>query len=259
MNRKVMVQIILKYRLGIGILLIFIVTFCALLLIFSTPVYSLNTQPLAPLDEAALKHSPGNLISENLKKSEQFLFLNELLMIDELILKQLKFKDAFGDGKDPSKEECDCCDVPDPSELICEQVKVLLKKKEEIASRLVKATEDTKFSELEDIDLLIELEIVDDLIIVQPQVKDALVELMRLCRFKSFNEIKRLLKLQMEVLLRKKEFILKGLYITSKVILIYQKLQLENFKNINEIYLVFMLILLLYYNNREMVDDRGDT
>jgi len=210
MEERDMIVMKLKCQLGIVRIMMIVVAMFVLSVIPLTKAFSQGSQTLSPLDEAALKHSPGNFISEKLKTSDQFLFLNELLMIDELLLKQLKFRDNIGNGKDSSKEECN--DVPDPTELICEQVKVLLIKKEKITSRLVKATEDTNFDELENIDLLIELEIVDDLIIVQPQVKEALAELMKLCRSKSFNVIKRLLKEQMEVLLRKKELILKGLY-----------------------------------------------
>lgn len=184
--------------------LITAVILCSFIIIYPAKAQGQDYKMLSPLDEAALKHSPGNLISDELKRSRQFLLLNELLLTDELILKQTRMKDLTYE-----KEECSC--IPDPTELICEQVKVLLKKKEEIVSELAKIAEQTDIGNLKDIDLLIELEIVDDLILVQPQIKDALIELMRLCRSKSFNEIKRLMKTQMEVLIKKKEVILKGL------------------------------------------------
>lgn len=185
-----------------------ILLFSAMLLTIICPLsgFCVESSPLLPLDEAALKHSPGNLISEKLKTSDQFLLLNELLLIDELILKQTRIKDVSIDQK---KDEC--ATVPNPEELICAQVKVILQKKKEITSTLGKATLATDYGQFSDIDLLIELEIVDDLIIIQPQIKEALYELMRLCRLMGVKDVNSLINEQVETLVKKKKLILYGI------------------------------------------------
>jgi len=185
--------------------LVGIVSICILSLIGPNAAMAQEYKSIPPLDEAALKHSPGNLISEKLKKSKQFYLLNELVVIDELLLKQTKLKDLV-------KDDPDCkCPGEIPEELYCQQLEVILLRKKANVEKLDEATAGTNFKEFESLDLLIELEIVDDLLIVQPEVRRALYDIIksRKCRGLRIKGAQSLMDKQGQVLIKKKKAIIK--------------------------------------------------
>lgn len=133
-------------------------------------------------------------------ESQQVQLLNELLLIDELILKQATLWASANQSSSVISEG-----------LVCQEVDVLVSKKEKTVSRLSEATARTDFSKLKQIDLLSELEIVDDLLIDQPKIRDVLGELLRSCRRRDIEKVRALMDRQGEALVTKKEAILKAL------------------------------------------------
>jgi hypothetical protein len=166
-----------------------------------TPMTAATAQEsvsLPPLSEAALKFSPGQLISDQLRKHGQFLRLNELLVVDELILKQIKLLRPQ-EQKRPIVSK----------DLVCQQVKVLVVNKGKILKELGQATDHTDFAALSRLDLLIELEIVDDLLLVQTDVWDSLNDLAWYCE--ANVPVPELISEQKGLLTKKKSAILKAL------------------------------------------------
>ena len=170
---------------------------------FSTTTLAQATIQLPPLSEAALKFSPGQLVSKEMKMSKQFISLNELLLIDELILKIKKFRE-FGVYQTS----------PIPPELQCRQITVLVtKSKPGTLSDLETHLNLTNFTNFKKIDLLIELEIVDDLLLVQPQIRSWLTYIvtMKICKSIDIRTINKLMDYQGEVLISIKKVLLKAL------------------------------------------------
>ena len=117
--------------------------------VFSTKTLGKEFGLMTPLSEAAIKFSPGQLVSEKVKQNKQFIWLNQLLLIDELILKQEKML------------RCPPIDMWS----ICLQVKLLYDAKWEVVKLLDDAPLECEL--FKPLDILVELEIVDDLLLVQ--------------------------------------------------------------------------------------------
>lgn len=161
-----------------------------------------STGSLSPLSEGALKFSPGKFVSEYLKRSKQFIFINELLLIDELILKTKKFSGY------------DMFMVPSiPKELICRQLAILLKEKEETLNNLDYAISEPHSLGFRKYDLLVELEIVDDLLLVQQAILNYLNQVIAQSSCKSFSkdQVKMLMSEQKKLLMRIKDGLLNSL------------------------------------------------
>jgi len=188
------------YRFRKALTIIFIIGL--FMAFFSTTTLAQVTIQLPPLSEAALKFSPGQLVSSDMKLSNQFRSLNELLLIDELILKIKKFRE-FGVYKTS----------PIPPDLQCHQITVLIKAKIATLDDLKTHLELTDFTKFKKIDLLIELEIVDDLLLVQPQIRSWLTYIVtsRVCKSIDIHTINKLMDSQKELLISIKEKLLEAL------------------------------------------------
>ena len=128
----------------------------AFAVIFSTKALGKEFGLLSPLSEAAIKFSPGYLVSDEVKRHKHFVLLNQLLLIDELILKQEKML------------RCPPIDL----ESICIQVKLLYDAKWKTVELLGDNTLNCEL--FKSLDILVELEIVDDLLLVQKDVREFL-------------------------------------------------------------------------------------
>ena len=157
---------------------------------------------LPPLSEAAIKFSPGKLVSKDLKGSKQFIYINELLLIDELILKTKKFS-GYDMFTTPSI----------PKELSCRQLSVLLKEKEETLDNLEYAISEPYCLDFKKYDLLVELEIVDDLLLVQQAVSIYLNQVIAQsgCKSLSADQVKMLMGQQKKILMKIKDGLLNFL------------------------------------------------
>jgi hypothetical protein len=158
-------------------------------------------ESLPPLSEAAIKFSPGKFVSEDLKSSYQFVLINELLLIDELILKTKKFSGY------------DMFTAPlIPKELSCRQLTILLEEKEETLNNLEYAISEPYCLYFKKYDLLVELEIVDDLLLVQQAVSSYLNQVIAQSGCKSFSadQVKMLMGEQKKMLMKIKDGLLNS-------------------------------------------------
>ena len=157
---------------------------------------------LPPLSEASLTFSPGKFISKHLKRSHQFIFLNELLLIDELILKTKKLS-----GDDMFKTP------PIPKELRCRELAILFKEKEQTLNLLEYAISEPYPLGFRKYDLLVESEIVDDLLLVQQSISSYLNQVITQSSCKPFSadQVKKVMGEQKKLLIRIKEGLLNSL------------------------------------------------